>query len=88
MYAEGHRYAVPIAGADVHVRNWSIYRQYIEVFNAYIWCAIVCPRVVRVCRAATVTRTNCVCVCVCVSCVCVVCVACVACRVPKGPTRR
>lgn len=36
-YAEGRRYAVPIAGADVHVRNWSIYRQYIEVFNAYIW---------------------------------------------------
>ncbi len=83
MYAEGHRYAVPIAGADVHVRNWSIYRQYIEVFNAYIWCAIVCPRVVRVCRAATVTRTNCVCR------VCRVCrVSCVACRSPKGPTRR
>jgi hypothetical protein len=60
MYAEGHRYAVPIAGADVHVRNWSIYRQYIEVFNAYIWCAIVCPRVVLL-----RLRELIVCVCVC-----------------------
>jgi hypothetical protein len=38
--AEGYRYAVPIYGEDIHVRNWSINRQYMEVFNAYVWCVL------------------------------------------------